>query len=74
MMLSEEPKGINAMEITYSLGVALGMLIFFNHSGGKTITEDPTPIQVAMRNYEKDVDNALVETAERNHLEEDNRQ
>ena len=49
------------------------MLIFFNHAGGKTITEDPTPIQVAMRNYEKDVDNALVETAGRNAMEEENK-
>lgn len=73
MLLNEEPRGINAMEIAYSAGVAIGMLLFFNHAGGRKITEDPTPIQVAMRNYEKDVDNALVETAGRNQLEEENR-
>lgn len=72
MLLGEEPKGINAMEVAYSAGVALGMLLFFNHAMGRTITEDPTPIQVAMRNYEKDVDSALVETAERNSMEEEN--
>lgn len=72
MMLGTEPHGINAMEVAYSIGVALGMLIFFNHSAGRTITEDPTPIQVAMRNYEKDVDVALVETAGRKKLEEEN--
>ena len=73
MLLGEEPHGINAMEVFYSVGIALGMLIFFNHAGGRTITEDPTPIQVAMRNYEKDVDNALVETAGRNAMEEENK-
>ena len=71
MLLNEKPVGANAMEIAYSVGIALGMLIFFNHAGGKTITEDPTPIQVAMRNYEKDVDHALMETAERNGMEEE---
>ena len=73
MLLGEEPHGINAMEVAYSVGVALGMLLFFNHAGGKTITEDPTPIQVAMRNYEKDIDDALVEKAGRNAMEEENR-
>ena len=72
MLLGEEPHGINAMEVAYSVGVALGMLLFFNHAGVGTITEDPTPIQVAMRNYEKDVDSALVETAGRESLEEEN--
>lgn len=73
ILLDEKPSGLNALEISYSLGVAIGMLVFFNHSAGKTITEDPTPIQVAMRNYEKDVDNALAETAERTGDEEDNK-
>lgn len=72
ILLDEKPNGLNALEISYSLGVAIGMLVFFNHSLGRTITEDPTPIQVAMRNYEKDVDNALTETAERTGDEEEN--
>lgn len=72
IVLNEKPTGINALEISYAFGVAIGMLLFFNHSGGGTITEDPTPIQVAMRNYEKDVDNALMETAERTNAEEEN--
>ena len=73
IILNEEPKGINPLEIAYSIGVALGMMLFFNHSGGGgTITKDPTPIQVAMRNYEKDVDQALMEDAERSGEEEEN--
>ena len=72
IVLNEKPRGFNALELSYALGVTIGMLLFFNHSGGGTITEDPTPIQVAMRNYEKDVDNALVETAERTKDEEEN--
>ena len=37
----------------------------FNHIGGRRITKDPTPIEVEMRIYEDDVNNALVETADR---------
>lgn len=73
LVMNEEPGGLNALEVAYSFGVALGILIFFNHAGGRVLTKDPTPIQVAMRNYEKDVDNTLIENAERENLEEENK-
>ncbi len=38
---------------------------FFNHIGGRRITSDPTPIEVEMRKYETDVNQALTETADR---------
>lgn len=63
--MNKEPGGINILEISYSIGLAAGIILFFNHIGGRRITKDPTPIEVAMRNYEKDVDNALIETAGR---------
>lgn len=63
--MNKEPGGINILEISYSVGLAAGIILFFNHIGGRRITKDPTPIEVAMRNYEKDVDNALIETAGR---------
>ncbi len=63
--MNREPGGINVLEISYSIGLAAGIILFFNHIGGRRITKDPTPIEVAMRNYEKDVDNALIETAGR---------
>ena len=53
------------IEISYSIGLALGIIVFFNHVGGRRITKDPTPIEVAMKNYEKDVDTTLIETAGR---------
>lgn len=58
----EEP-GI--LEVAYSVGLTAGILLFYNHIGGRRITKDPTPIEVQMRIYEKDVNNALVETANR---------
>lgn len=35
------------------------------------VTKDPTPIEVAMRNYEEDVDKALIATAGREGKEEE---
>ena len=65
MVMNREPQGLNALEVSYSVGLAAGIIIFFNHVGGRRITKDPTPIEVAMRNYEEDVDKALIATAER---------
>lgn len=61
----QEPQGLNVLEISYSIGLAGGIILFFNHVGGRRLTKDPTPIEVAMRNYERDVNTALIETAGR---------
>lgn len=61
-VMPEEP-GI--LEGTYSIGLGLGIILFYNHIGGRRITKDPTPIEVQMRMYENDVNDALVVTANR---------
>ena len=43
----------------------IGILIFYNHIGKKKITDDPTPVQVAMRKYEQDVDMTYIEESSR---------
>lgn len=65
MVTGRMSDGVTVLEIAYSIGLALGIIVFFNHIGGRRITKDPTPIEVEMRNYEDDVNNALVETADR---------
>lgn len=65
MVMGKESNGITIMEIAYSIGLAAGIILFFNHVGGRRITKDPTPIEVAMRKYEEDVDMALIATADR---------
>lgn len=57
--------GVTEMEICYSIGLAIGITLFFNHVGKKKITPDPTPMQVEMRKYEKDIDTTFIENAER---------
>jgi stage V sporulation protein AA len=53
--------GYTILEITYSIGLGIGVLVFFNHFGPKKLTKDPTPIEVEMRVYEDDVNKTLIE-------------
>lgn len=71
MVMNAEPRGVNVLEVSYSIGLAAGIIVFYNHVGGRRLTKDPTPIEVAMRNYEYDVDMALIELADREGKEED---
>lgn len=71
IVMNREPQGLNVLEVSYSLGLALGIIVFFNHVGGRRLTKDPTPIEVAMRNYEEDVDKTLIATASREGHEEE---
>mgnify|MGYP004610461797 FL=1 len=57
--------GVNELEVCYCIGLGLGIILFFNHVGRKKITPDPTPIQIEMRKYEKDVDTTFIENAGR---------
>lgn len=57
--------GVTELEICYSIGLAIGITVFFNHVGKKKITPDPTPMQVEIRKYEKDIDTTFIENAER---------
>lgn len=58
-------KGTLTIEVAYALGLAGGIIIFFNHIGKRRLTHDPTPIEVSMRKYEDDVNNTLAETWDR---------
>ena len=65
LITGESGKGMPTIEIAYALGLAGGIIIFFNHIGKRRITHDPTPIEVSMRKYEDDVNNTLAETWDR---------
>lgn len=57
--------GFTVLEVSYSVGITLGILTFFNHIGKKRFTVDPTPLEVQMRTYENEIQTALIETASR---------
>lgn len=61
--------GNGVLELTYSVGLALGIIVFYNHFVGKKLSNMPTPVEVQMRSYENDINNAIVARASRGHLE-----
>lgn len=50
------------IDLPYSIGLAVGIIVFFNHFSGKKLTDDPTPIEVEMSVYEKEVTDNLIDT------------
>lgn len=64
-VMGQESDGFSELEIFYSIGMAFGILVFFNHVGRKKITHDPTPIQIEMRKYEADIDTTFIENSSR---------
>jgi stage V sporulation protein AA len=61
MFQTEEMQEFKLIEITYAIGLALGIIVFYNHFAGRKITSDPTPIEVEMSKYEKDVDDTMID-------------
>ena len=57
--------GFTILEITYSVGLGLGVLFFFNHFSRVKITSDPSPMQVQMRIYEDQVNSTVIEDINR---------
>lgn len=52
--------GPTILEFTYSVGIGIGVVFFFNHFGKGKLTQDPTPVEVQMRLYEDDVNETLI--------------
>lgn len=65
LVMGEESDGFTILELTYSVGLAVGILIFYNHFGAKRLSKDPTPIEVEMRLYENDINTTLIDGVKR---------
>lgn len=57
--------GFTVLELSYSIGIGVGVLVYFNHFAGKKLTADPTPMEVEMRSYEDQVDTTVLEASRR---------
>ena len=69
-MTGQVSDGTTILEYSYTIGIVIGILVFFNHIRGKKVTPEPTPVQVQMRDYEKKMDQAFVENVSRKGSEE----
>ena len=59
------PEGNGWLELSYSFGIPLGILLFFNHFASAKLSDDPTPLQIQMRQYEQQEDTTIIENAAR---------
>ena len=64
-MTGEVKTGLTVLEFSYSVGIAIGILVFFNHFGKKKFSVDPTPMEVEMRTYENEIQTTLIQNYER---------
>lgn len=48
------------LQIPYSIGLGLGMILFFNHIFKKRINEEPSPMEVEIHNYQQSLDHYVV--------------
>ncbi|EGL82495.1 stage V sporulation protein AA [Caldalkalibacillus thermarum TA2.A1] len=55
----EEPHPL-WLQIPYSFGIGIGMILFFNHVFKKRLNEEPSPLEVEMFNYQQSLDHYVV--------------
>ncbi len=67
-LMGEDKPMVTELEISYSIGLAVGIVIFFNHFSKKKLTADPTPVEVEMKKYNKDlIITKVAESEEKGH-------
>ncbi|MDQ0481903.1 stage V sporulation protein AA [Guptibacillus hwajinpoensis] len=55
----DNPKPL-LLQVPYSLGLGIGMILFFNHLFKKRFNEEPSPLEVEMFNYQQDLDQYVI--------------
>ena len=49
LVMGKQSDGFTVLEVTYSIGLTFGILVFFNHFGKKRFTVDPRCRCVSMK-------------------------
>ena len=65
LIAGRDAAGPTVLDASYSVGLAAGILLFFNHFASWKITEDPTPIEVEMSLYEENLNKTIIQNGER---------
>ena len=58
------------LQIPYSFGLGLGMILFFNHFFKKRFNDEPSPLEVEMFNYQQDLDRYVMMTENKESIKE----
>ena len=61
IVMGRESDGFTILELSYSIGLMLGIVLFFNHFSVWKLSTDPTPLEVEMRLYEDNISKTLIQ-------------
>ena len=61
LVTGSEAQGTTILDLTYSIGLAIGIIAFFNHFAKWKLSTDPTPLEVEMRLYEDNISKTLIQ-------------
>lgn len=65
VVTGQQSNGFTILEVSYSIGLAVGIMGFFNHFSKWKLNTDPTPLEVEMRLYEDNISKTLIQNAGR---------
>ena len=65
MLVGETEIGLKTIQLTYGLGMAIGITTFYNHFGKKRKKNEPTPIELKMKQYENDIKEYMTSEEEK---------
>lgn len=60
LLTGERPEHPYWLQIPYSVGIGIGMVLFFNHWFKKKFNEEPSPLEVEMFLYQQNLDQYVV--------------
>ena len=60
MVTGTKSDGPTILSLCYSIGLTVGIVVFFNHASKKRLSDEPTPLEVQMRLYEANVNSSLI--------------
>jgi len=61
IVMGRESDGFTILELSYSIGLMLGIVLFFNHFSVWKLSTDPTPLEVETRLYEDNISKTLIQ-------------
>lgn len=62
-VIGVEKPPFSELELFYSVGLAIGIVVFFNHIGRKKLSDDVTPIEVEMNKHKKDTYETIIDSS-----------
>lgn len=61
LITGQESKQPLWLQIPYSIGIGMGMILFFNHIFKKKINEEPSPLEVEVFMYQQSLDQYYIQ-------------